>query len=284
MLRTLSLAALALAAVLSCRPALAAPQADCSAFVPFGAPALADAMAVPPTPLCRRGYLVAHDDARKQPLWVAEALDATSAWGCGERSDGFVADPDLPKQRRSVPADYLRSGYDMGHMASAANHLTDPLAQRETFFLSNMAPQLHSLNAGLWFKLEVMGRVWASQRGPIQILSGPVQQVGQPTIGRGEVPVPVAFWKVFVDLRTRETLAFLLPHAVLGWREDPARYVVSLSVIEATTGLTLPRPGGSILLEPTAPWPIDLLQADNLRARACPVYSAPSLPPSQPGP
>jgi DNA/RNA endonuclease G (NUC1) len=160
-------------------------------------------------------------------------------------------------------------------MANAANHLGDAREQAETFFASNMAPQLHELNAGLWFRLEVMVRVWAAQRRDIQVISGPSLEA-QGEIGRNRIPVPVAFWKVVVDLTTGETLAFLVPHQPLGWREDPARYVVPLAEVEAVSGVQIPRPPGwAIRPEPTAPWPVDILLADNLRGASCRATGSP---------
>lgn len=242
------------------------PAEHCVAMVPFGAPT----SSVATTPLCRKGYLAAYSPAVRLPLWVAEHLTPASAWGCGERIDAFKPDPDLPKGGRAELLDYAHSGYDIGHMASAANHLGNPDEQRETFYLSNMVPQLHPLNAGLWFKIEVASRVWASQRGEVLVLSGPVLQEDQPHIGPSRIPVPAAFFKVLIDPVTRDRLGFLVPHLALGWRENLAAYVVPVERIEAATGLRFPNPSGSIRPDATSPWPVDLALADNFRSTACP--------------
>lgn len=47
--------------------------------------------------------------------------------------------PDLYKAKLS---DYLRSGYDRGHMAPAADCKYSQNAMDETFYLSNIAPQV----------------------------------------------------------------------------------------------------------------------------------------------
>jgi endonuclease G len=248
-------------------PARALPVEQCGQHVPFGPPA-----SVSPTrSLCRHGYLAGYSGDRRIALWVAERLTPASAWGCGERWTAFRADPELPRGQRAETGDYRNSGYDKGHLANSANHLGDAAAQEDSFLLSNAAPQGHTLNAGLWFRLEVLARVWAHDRGDLQVISGPVLEDDDLAIGANGIPVPSAFWKVLVDPRTRETLAFLVPHRPLGWSADPARYVVPLAAVEAMTGLTLPRPEGwAVRPEAVAPWPGDLRSADDLRAVYCP--------------
>lgn len=262
------LGVLLLAAWLRGAPAHALPVEQCAQHVPFGAPVAS----VPTAALCRPGYLAGYSPDRRIALWVAERLTAASAWGCGRRWTSWRVDAELPRGARAAGTDYQASRYDIGHLASSANHLGSAEAQAATFLFSNAAPQSHALNAGLWFRLEVLGRVWAHSRGEVQVLSGPVLADDDLAIGANRIPVPAAFWKVLVDPHTRETLAFMVPHRPLGWSEDPARYVVPLSLVEQATGLVLPRPDGwAIRPEGTAPWPGEVNDADTLRAAYCPA-------------
>ena len=48
-------------------------------------------------PLCRLGYALAHDSAKKTPLWVAEHLTRERAMAQATRNDAFAPDPDLPR-------------------------------------------------------------------------------------------------------------------------------------------------------------------------------------------
>lgn len=62
--------------------------------------------------------------------------------------------PDLYKAKLS---DYLRSGYDRGHMVPAADCKNSQSAMDETFFLSNIAPQIgDGFNRDCKCRLEVV--------------------------------------------------------------------------------------------------------------------------------
>jgi len=45
-------------------------------------------------------------------------------------------------------------------------------AQANTFFLSNMAPQVNAFNGGIWSRLERLVRTYAKQYGAVQVLTG----------------------------------------------------------------------------------------------------------------
>src|SRR5262245_13167622 len=92
------------------------------------------------TPLCRKGYALSHDPARKTPIWVAEYLDKSKASGKLDRSDNFKPDPDLPVGDRAELADYKSASkkYDRGHMSAAKDNAWDADAMDQSFYLSNM--------------------------------------------------------------------------------------------------------------------------------------------------
>ena len=56
----------------------------------------------------------------------------------------FVEDQSVHTYHRATNKDYQGSGYDRGHMAAAANHRQSVNAMKQTFTLSNTAPQVRS--------------------------------------------------------------------------------------------------------------------------------------------
>ena len=121
------------------------------------------------------------------------------------RKDAFQPDPQ-DMQLTDIKADYVGSGFDRGHMSPAAsNQCQTADVQIECFYMSNMAAQYHSLNAGDWKSLETATREWAIKDNSIHIWAGNIGELKR--IGR--VAVPKMCWKVVHDLKTKEWFFFL---------------------------------------------------------------------------
>ena len=81
----------------------------------------------------------------RHPNWVAEHITAETlkaGEGVGRGNSQFKEDPTVPDLYKAKLSDYLRSGYDRGHMAPAADCKNSQSAMDETFYLSNIAPQV----------------------------------------------------------------------------------------------------------------------------------------------
>lgn len=265
------LAAAALLLLGAFSPACAGALDDCSAQLPFGKPAFAPLAPAPHavTFVCHKAYVLAHDDEKLVPRWVAYTLTGEHAIGCLGRSDAFQPDPDLPKGHRAEMADYLRSGYDRGHMAPDGDFRWDDTAEHQSFYLSNMAPQIHELNAGLWERLEAETRVWATDRGEVAVIDGPLFGVTPATIGPHHVPVPMAFFKVISDVRSGDTLAFVMPHKPLGLNEDLSAYLVPVAAVEDAAGIAIPLPPGVERSAKGKLWDADLASWQRKKLATC---------------
>lgn len=76
---------------------------------------------------------------------------------------------------RSENIDYKGSGYDRGHLAAAGNHKADQKHMEETFFLSNMAPQVGvGFNRDSWNKLEKYIRKLTNVYKDVYVCTGPL--------------------------------------------------------------------------------------------------------------
>ena len=213
--------------------ALAGPLEDCREFTAYGVPGSAGDL------ICRKGYLLSHDPARKTPVWVAEHLTREKAQGrVAVRSDDFRADGDLQQGSRAELSDYRGSGYDRGHMAPAADMAWDEQAMSESFYLSNMVPQVGvGMNRGIWAELEKRVRGWVLERGELYVYSGPIYLAGDTeTIGSNKVAVPGFLYKVVLDPRHREVIALIMPNRKLK-TEDLPNYLVTVREVEKETGL-----------------------------------------------
>ena len=80
-----------------------------------------------------------------------------------------MIDP-LVKTGSARDADYKASGYDRGHLAPAADMGWSTQAMQESFYYSNMSPQLPAFNRGIWKQLEELVRDWAIAEDTILIV------------------------------------------------------------------------------------------------------------------
>ncbi len=211
-----------------------ASQSACKEFLEYGIPSQSDAL------LCRTGFALSHDSATKSPRWVAQRMTPERLVAAVPRSDRFLPDPDLPKGQRAELEDYRASGYDRGHMAPAADMRWSAQAMRESFYLSNMAPQIGAgLNRGIWSELESRIRQWVERRGELFIFTGPVFETPvtkAQRIGPNAVAVPTHFYKIVFDPVRIETIAFVIPNAAQQGRRLE-EFITSVRDIEQRTGL-----------------------------------------------
>ncbi len=171
--------------------------------------------------LCRTVYAVQFDPAFKTPIWSAENLTADRISGAKEpRTDDFQADPQVPNPAQANLNDYKGSRFDRGHMSPAADMrvpdgkgLNPTQAMSESFYLTNMVPQVGpNNNRGIWSDLEGQVRGWAVHRNQLLVVTGPVYVKGYQTIGNSGVAVPTYMYKVVLDPKRMESIAFLVPN------------------------------------------------------------------------
>lgn len=194
---------------------------------PLGRPKLDPSFGFGPTRfVIREGYVLEHSSMDKIALWVCEGITPRQLGGTLTRADAFQPDPLLPEGERAELSDYRKSGYDRGHMAPAGNQTTSQRLKKETFYLSNMAPQEPQLNQQIWAALEAKARDWlATRRGGYVITGGlfydpeeddPAKADGlipYDEIGPDKVAVPTHFYKIVVrkDQSGRwEAIAFVM--------------------------------------------------------------------------
>ena len=193
------------------------PEPAADAPSPYGDPAGGGWLT-----LANPGFSVGYDDAERVPRWAAyRALPAT--YPQPDRPSRFRVDRRTQAQVRTEV--YARSGYDRGHLAP--NHILavahGPEAQQASFLMSNVAPQLPGLNAGLWRDLEQrIAHRYVRRYGEVWVACGP------------------AFWMVVAertDAGALRVLAFLVPHREI-WRDpNPSAYLVPVDEVERLTGL-----------------------------------------------
>lgn len=193
--------------------------------------------ALPGQIIRHEGYTVCFNEANRLPNWVAYELTDHEAQGTVPRAKHFEEDPQVVGAQASND-DYRNSHWDRGHMAPADHMKWSEKAMDESFYFTNVCPQNHNLNGGVWKSLEEKCKDFATRYGSLYVACGPI--VGgdkNGTIGKSGVVVPDAFYKVLLvcDKGSYRAIGFLFEN-VAGHRPLDS-YARSVDEIETITGI-----------------------------------------------
>jgi endonuclease G len=157
-------------------------------------------------------YTLSYSQKNKQAEWVFYLLTKADSSGTVKRKNNFRPDPLISSGSASL-VDYKNSGYDKGHLCPAADMSFDSQAMSETFYLSNMSPQVPAFNRGIWKKLEELVRSWSRQEDSLYVVTGPIFIQDKGSIGPDSVTVPGFYYKVIYDpIGNKKMIGFILPN------------------------------------------------------------------------
>ncbi|MHA7055893.1 DNA/RNA non-specific endonuclease [Aquimarina sp. M1] len=181
-------------------------------------------------------YALSYSEKHEQPEWVAYELKKEHLSKNEFKRPFFEVD----KKVNSSSADwrnFKNSGYDRGHLCPAADRKFTYDAFEETFLTSNVSPQNHEFNAGIWNDLEQKVRFWARKYNRVYVITGGVLNDDLKTIGYEAVSVPEYFYKVVLDYHTKNSkmIAFLIPNK--DTRQPLEDFIVTTDTIEELTGI-----------------------------------------------
>lgn len=184
-----------------------------------------------------KGYSLSYSEKHEQAEWVAYSLDKSDIVYTNRVRPYFYKDPKV-KTKSAHWKSYKKSGYDRGHLCPAGDRKRTEELYNETFLTSNISPQIHSFNAGIWNVLEQKVRYWAKKYDHLYVVSGGIlTDKNMKTIGKDKVSVPHQFYKIILDYTEPEikAIAFLLPHK--NSNRPLYEYVVSIDMLEQKTGI-----------------------------------------------
>lgn len=193
--------------------------------------------------------MLVYNEKHEQASWVAHMILPDVIGGTVGRSNDFRPDP-LVKTASATERDYFIKdslangqvkytgfGYDRGHLAPSADFRWSELALSESFYYSNMSPQLAEFNRDSWAKLEDMLRAYVQQKKvPLYVVTAPLLRDGLPTIEKGEhhVSIPVYYYKMALDPVNKQAIAFIMPNKKCDYPTE--HYAVSIDSVEHLTG------------------------------------------------
>lgn len=210
-------------------------------------------------------YALEWDNTKRHANWVAFTFDTTTSADNVKRTDAWSVDPKLPAEMQVQESDHKNDGFDKGHLCASEDRVYLKEANEQTFYYSNMSPQLNDFNGGFWGKLEarvqtwgrstadgVYDKVYVTKGGTLNKLlknfKGTTVNGGTPTTDANGFTIhglacPEYYFMAFLSQKDDvfHAIAFLVPHKE-GMTRNPSsdelkEYVVSVDKLEEETGI-----------------------------------------------
>lgn len=195
-------------------------------------------------------YSVEYDTQKKSTRWSCYELYGsnrethTQRWNAGEGEDQYPQNPLLDKQYRWESDPFWRSGYDHGHLCPSADRLNSLEANKQTFYLTNMMPQVNGFNAKVWANMEAWVRnlIKTTSKDTIFVVKGgTIDNASQyTTLARtgGDMIVPKYYYMAVLMHNNQgyKAMGFWIEHKASN-ATDLSPYVVNIGRLEQLTGV-----------------------------------------------
>ena len=196
---------------------------------------------------------------------MAFSFDKTTSADEVSRTDAWAVDEELPEEMRTEEADHKSDGFDKGHLCASEDRVYTKEANEQTFYYSNMSPQLNDFNGGFWRGLEEQVQTWGrstasgtydkvyvAKGGTLNELlvnfNGTHVSGGTPTTDENGFTIhglacPASYFMAVLTEKGNDfhAIAFLIPHQEGLIRnpkaEDLQKYVIPVDELERKTGI-----------------------------------------------
>lgn len=144
-------------------------------------------------------YTMLFDAGKKCALWVAFEMSASYPDSNVGRNEAWVADPAINASWQ-LNGSY-GSAYSKGHQVASGDRQTSTDQNKQTFYYSNMTPQLQDLNGTTWATLENdIQKLGFGLSGSTRlfVVTGPLFEGSTSTTNcgtNGTCPVPTGYFK-----------------------------------------------------------------------------------------
>lgn len=181
-------------------------------------------------------YTLSYNEDHEQAEWVAYELKPTYIKNNDFKRPFFIKDTKV-KSGSADWRNYKNTSYDKGHLCPAGDMEFNLDAYNETFLTSNISPQVHAFNSGIWNKLEQKVRYWTVKYDGIYVVTGGVLSSRLKSIGSENVSVPQYFYKILYTNYEKKAkmIGFLIPNEKSN--KPLYQFVVSVDEIEKLTGI-----------------------------------------------
>ena len=190
-----------------------------------------------------RNYSFGWSQKDRVALWVAYPLCKLYTNGNVGRTDAWALDPLLGNDS-AAPFKYYAGDYARGHQLPSADRQCCYDANAQTFYGTNMTPQLNAHNEKIWADLENKVRGYANSSDTTYVVTGVMvsssSKKEKDSYGKS-VTVPDSYFKAVLKYSTKSTLgtwnaaAFYLEHRAYSGSISK-EHSMSIDELEKMTG------------------------------------------------
>ena len=148
-----------------------------------------------------RNYTFAWSQKDHASAWVAYPLSKTYTNKAVQRTDAWAYDPLLGSELSAAPFSGYAGNYARGHQLPSADRLCCREANEQTFYGTNIVPQLNEHNEGIWAGLEDHVRWVANDSDTTYVVTGCIlngaTEFSTDSDGK-KVTIPTAFFKALL--------------------------------------------------------------------------------------
>ncbi len=124
----------------------------------------------------QRSYSALYDAQNNIPIWVAYPLCKSYMEGNTRTNQWGPKDPNIPADKQPDMSLSYQGSYDRGHMLPSASRDNNGADNNQTYYPSNITPQLDRLNQAKWANAENLVRSWAEGCDTLYVVTGAVLQ------------------------------------------------------------------------------------------------------------
>lgn len=191
-----------------------------------------------------RNYSFAWSQKDLVSVWVAYPLSKLYTNGNVGRTDEWAYD-EILGQDSSFPGPGYGGDYVRGHQLPSGDRQCARKANEQTFFGTNITPQLNAHNGGIWLELENKVRTMAEKADTMYVVTGCMVKNSTITTHdtyNKKMTVPTAYFKALLRYSKSSTLTqwsmagFYLEHR--SYKESLSKaHSMSIDELEKLTGL-----------------------------------------------
>lgn len=205
-------------------------------------------------------YCLAYDLQKRHSRWVAFRYDAQTRdravgrWYAGKGEVQYPQDPSVPNAN-ALPGDALYgSGYNHGHLCASQERLYSQQANKQTFYMTNMSPQLGAFNQGYWVTLENQVNSLGRDKNfadTLYVVKGGTITEGKilrtlTLAGGRQMPVPKYYYMALLKVKNGvySSIAFMMEHKQYGYSyekqaplSEMVQHAMTVNELEQQTGI-----------------------------------------------